>query len=125
MDEENRGNLYLVTGIVIGLALGLLFAWLIQPVEYLDTPPDSLKEIYKDQYRAVIASAFEANQDMVRAKARLELLGDEDIYRAVAEQAQRVLADGGTPQESQALGRLAAALSKTMPKLSPTGTPNE
>ncbi len=52
MDEENRGNLYLVTGIVIGLALGLLFAWVIQPVQYLDTPPDSLKEIYKDQYRA-------------------------------------------------------------------------
>jgi len=125
MDEENRGNLYLVTGIVIGLALGLLFAWVIQPVQYLDTPPDSLKEIYKDQYRAVIASAFEANQDMVRTKARLELLGDEDIYRAVAEQAQRVLADGGTQQEAQALGRLAAALSKTMPKSSPTETPGE
>jgi len=125
MDGEDRGNLYLVTGIVIGLVLGLLFAWVIQPVEYLDTPPDSLKEIYKDQYRAVIASAYEANQDIVRAKARLELLGDEDIHRAVAEQAQVLLADGGTPQEAQALGRLAAALSKTMPISSPTETLEE
>jgi hypothetical protein len=97
----------------------------ISPVQYLDTPPDSLKEIYKDQYRAVIASAFEANQDIVRAKARLELLGDDDIYRAVAEQAQGVLADGGTQQEAQALGRLAATLSKTMPITSPTETAEE
>jgi hypothetical protein len=102
-----------------------LFSWVISPVQYLDTPPDSLKEIYKDQYRAVIASAFEANQDIVRAKARLELLGDDDIYRAVAEQAQGVLADGGTQQEAQALGRLAAALSKTMPITSPTETAEE
>ena len=125
MEKENRGNLYLVTGIVIGLALGLIFAWVVQPVEYLDTSPDSLKEIYKDQYRAVIASAFEANQDMVRAKARLELLGDTDIYRTVAEQAQRALAEGGTQAEVKALGGLAAALGKSMSTSFPTETAGE
>ena len=125
MEEENRGNLYLVTGIVIGLALGLLFSWVIQPVQYLDTSPDSLKEIYQDQYRAVIAAAFEANQDMVRAKARLELLGDEDIVQAVAEQAQRALAEGGPAGEVKALGQLANALGRSIPKTIPTETAGE
>jgi hypothetical protein len=125
MEEENRGNLYLVTGIVIGLALGLLFSWVIQPVQYLDTSPDSLKGIYQDQYRAVIAAAFEANQDMVRAKARLELLGDEDIVQAVAEQAQRALAEGGSAGEVKALGQLATALGRSIPKTAPTETAGE
>ena len=125
MEEENRGNLYLVTGIVIGLALGLLFSWVIQPVQYLDTSPDSLKGIYQDQYRAVIAAAFEANQDMVRAKARLELLGDEDIVQAVAEQAQRALAEGGPAGEVKALGQLANALGRSIPKTIPTETAGE
>ena len=125
MEEENRGNLYLVTGIVIGLALGLLFSWVIQPVQYLDTSPDSLKGIYQDRYRAVIAAAFEANQDMVRAKARLELLGDEDIVQAVAEQAQRALAEGGPAGEVKALGQLANALGRSIPKTIPTETAGE
>ena len=125
MEEENRGNLYLVTGIVIGLALGLLFSWVIQPVQYLDTSPDSLKGIYQDQYRAVIAAAFEANQDMVRAKARLELLGDEDIVQAVAEQAQRALAEGAPAGEVKALGQLATALGRSIPKTIPTETSGE
>ena len=125
MEEDNRGNLYLVTGVIIGLLLGILFAWAILPVEYVDTPPDSLKEVYKDQYRTVIASAYAANHDMVRARARLELLGDEDIHRALAEQAQRVLAEDGAPEQAQALGQLAAAVGKTLPKSNPTETASE
>ena len=37
--NESRGNLYLLTGLVIGLAAGLLFAWVISPVKYVDIEP--------------------------------------------------------------------------------------
>ncbi|MFN2160274.1 MAG: hypothetical protein ACK2U3_00515 [Anaerolineales bacterium] len=115
MTREERGNWYLITGVVVGLAIGLLYAWLINPVDYVDTAPNTLKPFYKDQYRVMIAAAYDANPDIVRAKARLELLGDEDAYRAVAEQAQHTLSEGGTPEESQVLGKLAAALGKELP----------
>ena len=122
---EERGNWYLITGVVLGLIIGLLYAWLINPVDYVDTAPNTLKPFYKDQYRLMIATAYDADPDIVRAKARLELLEDEDAYRAVAEQAQHALSAGGTPDESQALGKLAAALGRELPVIVPTPTEEE
>lgn len=111
--KENRGPWYLLTGFVIGVALGLLYAWVVRPVQYTNTAPDSLRNDYKDQYRAVIGAAYLANGDLVRARARLDLLQDEDLYRMLAEQAQRTLAEGGSPQEARGLGLLAVALGQS------------
>ncbi len=110
MNREARGPWYLLTGVVLGLAIGLAIAWVVQPVEYTNTTPASLRADYKDRYRALIAAAYLANGDLVRARARLELLNDADVYRALAEQAQRTLAEGSLPQEARALGLLAIAL---------------
>jgi hypothetical protein len=115
MNDEERGHWYLLTGLVIGIALGLVYAWVVQPVKYVDTPPAALRRDFKDQYRALIAAAYMANHDLVRAKARLELLGDEDMYRAISEQAQRTLAEDGSTHQARALGLLAIALGQEGP----------
>jgi len=122
MNEDERGNWYLLTGVVLGIILGILFAWVISPVKYVDTAPESLKDEFKDQYRVLIASAYVANGDLVRAKARLELLDEADIYLVVAEQAQQMLAEGGSVDEAQALGRLALSLSQEIPQPKITAT---
>ncbi len=122
MNEDERGNWYLLTGVVLGIILGILFAWVISPVKYVDTAPESLKDEFKDQYRVLIASAYVANGDLVRAKARLELLDEADIYLVVAEQAQQMLAEGGSVEEAQALGRLALALGQEIPQPEITAT---
>lgn len=122
MNEDERGNWYLLTGVVLGIILGILFAWVISPVKYVDTAPESLKDEFKDQYRVLIASAYVANGDLVRAKARLELLEEADTYLVVAEQAQQMLAEGGSVEEAQALGRLALALGQEIPQPEITAT---
>lgn len=122
MNEDERGNWYLITGVVLGIILGILFAWVISPVEYVDTAPESLTNEFKDQYRVLIASAYVANGDLVRAKARLGLLDEADIYLVVAEQAQQMLAEGGSVEEAQALGRLALALGQEIPQPEITAT---
>jgi uncharacterized membrane protein YccC len=122
MNEDERGNWYLLTGVVLGIILGILFAWVISPVKYVDTAPESLKDEFKDQYRVLIASAYVANGDLVRAKARLALLDEADIYLVVAEQAQQMLAEGGSVEEAQALGRLALALGQEIPQPEITAT---
>ena len=115
MRDENRGPWYLLTGLILGIALGLAYAWIIQPVEYVDTSPASLRSDFKDQYRALIAAAYLANGDLLRARARLELLQDEDIYRVLSEQAQRMLAQDNLSSEARALGLLAVALGQQAP----------
>jgi hypothetical protein len=108
--RDERGQWYLLTGLVIGAVLGLLYAWLLQPVQYTNTTPASLRADFKDQYRYLIASAYVADGDLVRARARMALLQDQDAYRALAEQAQRMLAAGSSFEQARALGMLAAAL---------------
>lgn len=108
--REERGPWYLLTGFVLGAFLGLVFAWVVAPVEYVNTSPASLRQNFKDQYRALIAAAYVANSDIARAQARLNLLDDADVARTLAEQAQRTLAEGGSPDAAQALALLALDL---------------
>lgn len=110
--RDERGSWYLLTGLVLGLAFGLVFSWVISPRAYGDTSPAYLRADFKDRYRAMIALAFAANGNLPRAQARLGLLGDADVALAVAEQAQRAGSGGSSPQEARALELLATALAE-------------
>ena len=110
MNEERRGSWYLLTGIILGVALGLVYSWMIAPVEYVDAPPSALRQDFQDQYRALVAAAFMYSGDLARAQSRLEQLEDPDIARTLAMQAQRALAEGHPDAEIRALGVLAMAL---------------
>jgi len=123
--RDERGPWYLITGLVLGIALGLFYSWVVSPVEYVDTSPASLRTDFKDQYRALIAAAFVADGNLARAQARLNLLADVDEARTLAEQAQRSLAEGGSPQEAQDLGILAVAVGQGPTPLTPSSTPAE
>jgi hypothetical protein len=109
--KQTRGSLYLLTGLVLGIALGLIYAWIISPAAVVDTKPDSLQASSKDQYRSQIALAFVSTGDLVRASARLDLLGDENPCQSVLAQAEH-LALGGETAEVTALRLLATALNQ-------------
>ncbi|MBU2611920.1 MAG: hypothetical protein KJ606_13390 [Chloroflexi bacterium] len=108
--EPRRGGWYLLTGLLIGLTLGLLIAWVISPVQYVDTAPASLRADFKDQYRSMIASAYLATGELGRAQSRLTLLGDADPRQALTLQAQYALSVGDPSGSAYALARLADAL---------------
>jgi hypothetical protein len=112
--REERGPWYLLTGLVIGIIVGLVYAWRIAPVKYIDTTPATLRQDFKDQYRALIAIAYAADGDLVRAQARLKQLKDPNSAQTVAIQAQQALAGGRPADEAHALGLLAVALSQNV-----------
>jgi hypothetical protein len=107
--KQTRGSLYLLTGLILGIALGLVYAWMIHPASVANAKPDSLQAPYKDQYRTQIAKAFVSTGDLVRARARLDLLGDENPYQGLIDQAERLAVMGETA-EVTALRLLATAL---------------
>ncbi len=121
--REERGPLYLITGLILGLAMGLGYAWLIQPMQYTETSPVSLRADFKGNYRTLIALAYASNGDLVRARARLELLQDENVTQLLTEQAQRKLADGSPQNEARALSLLAVALGRVPPTVALQSTP--
>jgi hypothetical protein len=119
--SERRGPWYLITGVILGIIAGILYGWLASPVSYFDTSPRTLRVDFKDQYRVVIALAYQADDDFGRAKARLALLVDTDPIAALAGQAQRYLGEGKAV-EASALAELAGDLKNPPPPIIVTPT---
>lgn len=108
--REQRGPWYLITGLLIGLAAGILYSWLADPVEFLDTNPASLHPDFRAEYRSLIALAYEANGDIGRARMRLALLRDEYPAAELEAQAGRAQKTGRPFREVEALAKLSSDL---------------
>jgi len=72
---------YLILALVIGIGLGLVYAWFISPIEYVDATPQVLRADFKDDYRVAIAAAYAATGNLERARSRLNCSGSADAGR--------------------------------------------
>jgi hypothetical protein len=124
MKQDRRGSWYLLTGLVIGIAFGLGYSWMVSPVKYIDAPPYSLREDYKEQYRVLVAVAYLYSGDLLRAQDRLEKLRDDDIVQTISRQAQQAQAESHPEEEVRALSQLATALSHGLTPAPPAVTPS-
>jgi len=57
-----------------GIGLGLFYGWLINPIEYVDTSPGTLKFDYKTDYVLMVAETYRKEGDLPAAARRLALL---------------------------------------------------
>jgi hypothetical protein len=110
--RDERGPWYLLTALVLGLAIGLYYSMKVDPVRYVNIEPSSLQQVDQDRYRALIASAYAADQNLERAKQRLALLNDSDPASTLTLQASRAVQEGRPASEINALGMLAVAISQ-------------
>jgi outer membrane PBP1 activator LpoA protein len=63
--------------ILIGIAAGLYFAWVVRPVQIVDTTPDTLRIDYRADYTLMVAEIYGMEQDPAAAARRLGRLGSE------------------------------------------------
>lgn len=110
MTRFNNLTLHIILSLLIGLGVGLAYSWFLSPVTYVDASPSILRADFKDQYRIVIAASYQSNQDLARARARLNLLGDVDPIAELSAQAQRMLASGEAFDKVRPLAQLATDL---------------
>jgi len=71
----SRWITFLIT-IALGAAAGMFYGWVINPVEYVDTAPNSLRIDYKTDYVLMVAEAYNLDLDVGLAARRLATLGD-------------------------------------------------
>lgn len=62
--------------LILGITAGLYYAWVIDPVEYVDTSPDTLLIDYKADYTLMVAEAYQLEGDLDLAARRLAVLGE-------------------------------------------------
>ena len=108
--NETRGHWYLLTGILLGVVVGLVIGRFVTSPTSGNTAPSGLSSQYRSEYRLMVARAYLVNNDLVRAKARLDLLVEGDVIQILEEQAQRVASSPEGESDAQSLAKLAADL---------------
>ncbi|MBM4423953.1 MAG: hypothetical protein FJ030_11245 [Chloroflexi bacterium] len=106
-----------IAGAILGIALGLIYSWQINPVKYTDTAPDSLRADYQADYVVMIAQAYSTDGDLDLARARLATLNLVDPGQHVADLAAAQIQRGAALDDLRALSALAAALGAVPPPL--------
>lgn len=100
---------YLLTGLILGMIVGLVYSLWIDPAVFGNMTPAQLAESDRAAYRLLIAETYAATGNLARAGRRLALLEDMNPVYTLGAQAQRALAAGASV-EARALASLASAL---------------
>jgi len=70
--------------VFLGVAAGLIYGWVVNPVEYVDIAPESLREDYKTDFVLMVAEAYQVDKDLGVAVRHLALLGSSAPTEIVA-----------------------------------------
>ena len=118
----NSTPVRVLIAIILGLALGLIYGWLIQPVTYVETTPDSLRADYRTDYVLMVAEAYDGPQSLDIVQRRLAALGPQPAIDIV-QQAQDYARNNHFSQDDlQRLSALAKAV-QALPSSSEIGGP--
>lgn len=101
---------WLFLGLVVGLAGGLLYTWVLSPVVYVDASPARLTAAYQAEYIFLVSQSYAANGDWPQAQARLQELNNPAINEVVAAQLESYLRQGWAPGYVQNMALLARQL---------------
>jgi len=71
--------------VILGAAGALFYGWVVNPVEYVDTAPDSLRFDYKTDYVLMVAEAYQVENSLGLAARRLALLGSDPPLETVTQ----------------------------------------
>ncbi len=109
MHSRRTRWLAFLIAIAVGIGLGLYYGWIVSPVAYVDTAPNTLRADYKADYVLMVAEAYQADHDLQSARRTLALLG-ADPAAAVQAAITFGTAHGYASQDLYALQQLLAAL---------------
>lgn len=63
--------------ITAGIVIGLVYGWVISPVEYRDTTPATLRFDYRTDYVLMVAEIYKSSRDADQAIHQLAQLGSD------------------------------------------------
>ncbi len=111
--------LYSIIAIILGIGLGLLYGWEINPVQFVDTTPASMRADYRADYVLMIAEAFHGDQNTELAIHRLGSLGSDLPANIAAQALQTGKSLGYSTQDISMLEELIRSLQAYQPAPTP------
>lgn len=114
--------LFSIIALAIGLGLGLFYGWEINPVQFVDTTPASMRADYRTDYVLMIAEAFHTDQNTDLAIRRLAVLGSDSPANIAAQALQTGQSIGYSTNDISLLQELTRALQAYQPAPTLIGT---
>jgi hypothetical protein len=106
----------IIGALVIGAGIGIIYGWVIDPIEYTDVTPGILREDYRADYVLMVAEAFHTEYDADAAARRLAVLGSEPPSQILSSTLDYARVHGFTPQEIALLQELLSAMQTFSPE---------
>ena len=94
----------------VGIALGLIYGWVIDPVEFVDTTPDTLRSDYRADYVLMVAEAYQADNDLDAAARRLAAWNSQPPAELAADALESARGYGFAEPDIALMQKLATAL---------------
>jgi len=69
--------IFITLALIAGIGLGLAYGWIIDPVEFFNLTPDTLRADYKTDYVLMTAEIYRVEQDPGLAARRLAIFGTQ------------------------------------------------
>jgi hypothetical protein len=77
MKPDRSRWVFIVLALLAGVGLGLAYGWVIDPVDYFDLTPETLRTDYKTDYVLMVAEAYRSEKDPGLAARRLAIFGSQ------------------------------------------------
>lgn len=83
MGRRGRRIVLFILSILVGLTAGVAYGWVVNPVQYSDTAPDTLQVDYKADIILMIAELYQHEGDADLALTRLNFLEETSLIEIV------------------------------------------
>ncbi len=107
----------LILGLAIGLTGGLVYTWVINPVELVNTDPALLRVDFRREWVRLAALSYVATGNMDRAMARFKTIDSETVEHALSNLIEEYAAAGRQAETLRSLTTLAQALDVQTPAM--------
>lgn len=77
MTTKRSRWVFIVLALAAGIGIGLAYGWIIDPVDFFNLTPDTLRADYKADYVLMTAEAYRLEQDPGLAARRLAVFGTQ------------------------------------------------
>lgn len=114
MEPSRRRLIFFILMIAVGIAAGVAYGWVANPVQSTDTGPQSLGLGFKTDYVLMAAEIFSAEGDPVMAMARLSYLGEGPVLQTLDEALAFAQANQYLPDDLQWMADLRQAIAATL-----------
>jgi hypothetical protein len=105
----------ILIALLLGIGLGLVYGWILNPVQFTDIQPEALRVDYRTDYVLMVAEAYRSEQNEEMAARRLAILGSQSPV-ILTSQAYSYAREASFPEEDLlALQELAIALQAWQP----------